>query len=61
MLNSLANLDSIDTSRDPGSPDPPMRGRAIGGNGRIWRFIGVIAACYVVLVAAIIAATVVLR
>jgi serine/threonine-protein kinase len=61
MLDCLANLDGIDASRDAHCVDAPMRGRAIGGNGRIWRFTGVAAACYVALVAAIIAATVVLR
>jgi serine/threonine protein kinase len=61
MLDCLANLDSIDASRVSHSVDAPMRSKAIGGNGRIWRFTGVVAACYVALVAAIIATTIVLR
>lgn len=61
MLDCLANLDSIDVSRDSHSVDPPLRGKTVGGNARIWRFTGVVVACYIALVAGIIAATVVLR
>ena len=61
MLNVLANPDRVDTSGAEGVPDRPIRAVTKGANGHIWRFIGLVAACHLAFVTAIVAATVVLR
>ena len=61
ILDVLANLHNVDTRRAEDVADRPIRSITMGANAHIWRFIGLVAACYVTLVGAIIAATVVLR
>ena len=56
----LTHLDRVD-ARVTSQPDPPMRGLAIGTDALLWRFVAVVAASFIAVVAAITVLTLLLR
>ena len=61
MLADLIHLDRVDVSGVVDPPDAPTPGGPVGPDAHVWRFAVVVAAGFVVLAGAVIAASVLLR
>jgi serine/threonine protein kinase len=55
MLIALSHLDRVDVAPNLTVPDPPLRGKPMKANRRLWRFVGLEAAGYAAIVGAIVA------
>jgi eukaryotic-like serine/threonine-protein kinase len=64
MASVIADLDHFD-ALDPGSrildPEPPLELQPIGGSSALWRFVGAVAVCYLLVVASILGLVAVTR
>jgi serine/threonine protein kinase len=62
LLNDLEKLETLDVASFDLSPEPPLGGMAAAGSAkRLWGYMGLIAAGFIVLVALIVTLTVVLK
>jgi serine/threonine-protein kinase len=61
LRRELAELDGADGLRSVPPLDPPLRGLVLTSDRDLWRFIGLVAASFIGLVAAIVGLTIVLR
>jgi hypothetical protein len=62
LLADLQRLDQLDPATFDLSPEPPLGGMAAAGSSAgLWKYVAVIAATFIALVAAIIVLSIVLR
>ncbi len=61
VIDELAHLDDVDVVARDRSPEARLEIRALGGNARLWRFVGSVALCWLAVVAMILGVVAVLR